>query len=84
MQCIKNYYEVEGYWEPSETYNMDFSAEIVNDVQKLSIFAKTYILDVWLGFKCAFEQSSWGIRHIFLGLKRRVESLNLTFVSIVI
>ena len=40
---------------PVEHYDGAFFAKIVNDIKPLIIFAKSYIIDVRLGSKCASE-----------------------------
>ena len=41
------------YWGPSQTCKMALFAKIVNGWKTLNIFAKSSILDVWLGSECA-------------------------------
>ena len=42
------------YSEPSRTSKMELFAEIVNGWNVLTIFAKNFILDVWMGSEYAF------------------------------
>ena len=41
------------YSEPCQTTNMEYFAKIVNDFQRLAIFAKRSILDIWEGCEYA-------------------------------
>ena len=45
----------EAYQEPSQAPKMELFAKIVNDFHSLTIFAKSYISDIWLGSECASE-----------------------------
>ena len=40
---------------PSQTSKMELFTKVVNDLKPLSIFAKSVILDVWLGYEYASE-----------------------------
>ena len=44
---------VETYSEPSQTYDMNLLPKIVNGWKTLTIFARIFILDVWVGAKYA-------------------------------
>ena len=46
----------EDHSQPSQTSKMELLAKIVNSWNLLTISAKTYILDVWLGseYACVF------------------------------
>ena len=46
-------YSIEAYPEPSKTSKMELFVKIVNDFYPLTIFAKSFILDIWLGSVCA-------------------------------
>ena len=45
----------EGHSEPIRTYKMEPFAKIVTTFQPLTIFGKSSILDIWLGFEYASE-----------------------------
>ena len=46
-------YSTEAYPEPSQTSKMELFAKIVNGFYPLTIFGKSFILDIWLGSVCA-------------------------------
>ena len=41
------------YSEPSQTSEMELFAKLVKGFLRLTVFAKSYILDIWLGFEDA-------------------------------
>ena len=45
----------EAHSEPSQTSKMKFFAKIANGFQLLTIFAKIFILDAWLGSEYASQ-----------------------------
>ena len=45
----------EAYSEPSQTSEMELFAEIDNSIRPLTIFAKSSILNIWLGSEYAFD-----------------------------
>lgn len=47
----------EAHAEPSQTYKMELFTGILNDRKPLKIFAKSFILDIWLGSDYATELS---------------------------
>ena len=53
---------LEAYSEPSGTSKMEVFAKIVNSCQPLIIFAKSSILDVWLGSELRLWTSCFEIR----------------------
>ena len=54
----------EAYSEPSRTSKMQLFAKIVNGFQPLIIFAKSFILDVQLGFEYVSESDIHGERFV--------------------
>ena len=45
----------EAHSEPTRTYKMELFAKIVTTFQRLTIFGKSSILDIWLGFEYTSE-----------------------------
>ena len=54
---VKPNFPKEEYWEPSQTSKMKLFVQIVNGLQPLTIFAKSSILDIWVGTEYATAQS---------------------------
>ena len=50
-------FPTEEYWEPSQTSKMKLFVKIVKGLQPLTNFAKSSILDIWLGTEYATAQS---------------------------
>ena len=50
-------FPTEEYWEPSQTSKMKLFVKTVNGLQPLTNFAKSSILDIWLGIEYATAQS---------------------------
>ena len=48
------------YSEPSQTSKMELFAKLVKGFLPLTVFAKSYILDIWLGFEDAYVLADKG------------------------
>ena len=48
---------METYPEPSQTFEMELSAKAVDDIQSLTIFTKSFILDLSQGSEYASENN---------------------------
>ena len=46
------------YSEPSQTSNIKPFVKIINSFQRLSIFAKSSILDIWISSGCVFASQA--------------------------
>ena len=54
MRSLNNKHLSEAYVEPYQTSKMKLFAKMVKGFQPLTIFTKSFILDVWQGPECIF------------------------------
>ena len=77
------------YWEPSQISKIECFTKIVNDSKQLVIFAKSFILDIWLGSEYAsanfllfgMNMNFWGSYKCWGSLKYLSENLLGKYVS---
>ena len=68
------------YWEPSETSKMELFTKIITSFKSLTIFIKSCILDVGLGYECAFEYKDQIKTPFFMYFGLRTPSVTFFFI----
>ena len=57
IKLVRFTFKAEAYLEPSQTSKMELFMKTVNDFQLLTNYAKSFVLDVWLGSQYTSEKS---------------------------
>ena len=70
------------YLEPSETFKMELSIKIVDSIQRLTIFAKHFIVGVLQGYQYVFDKAKQNLGALSLiPQKIRLQSLQISSTS---
>ena len=60
----------ETYSQPSQTSKMEVFIKIVNGFQPFTVFIKSSILDIWLGYEYAFGDQAYSLKLKTTALRR--------------
>ena len=60
----------EAYSQPSQTSKMEVFTKIVNGFQPFTVFIKSSILDIWLGYEYAFGDQAYSLKFKTTALRR--------------